>query len=173
MKFDDLKVLEVVRAIRAQYVLDWEGIHGVGHWARVWENGMRLAAETGADGEVVGYFALFHDACRFGEGTDPDHGRRGAALAASWRGRHFEMDETAFGLLYTACAQHTDGLTAGDITVQTCWDADRLDLARVGIWPNPSLLCTPVAKRKEILAWASERARAETNSGAIAEVWCT
>lgn len=32
-----------------------------------------------------------------------------------------------------ALAYHSDGYTEGDITVQVCWDADRLDLGRVGI----------------------------------------
>jgi hypothetical protein len=36
----------------------------------------------------------------------------------------------------------------GDITVQTCWDADRLDLPRVGIQPLPQFLCTEAAKKR-------------------------
>jgi uncharacterized protein len=30
--------------------------------------------------------------------------------------------------------------------VQTCWDADRLDLGRVGIIPRPDRLCTEEAR---------------------------
>ena len=44
-------------------------------------------------------------------------------------------------------------------TIQTCWDADRLDLGRVGITPDPSWLCTEAAKRPEVIAWADGRAR--------------
>ncbi len=40
----------------------------------------------------------------------------------------------------------------------TCWDADRLDLGRVGIMPEPSRLCTAAAKRSDLLKWADGRA---------------
>jgi hypothetical protein len=36
MRFDDPHVIELMRAIKEQYILDWGGIHGVSHWARVW-----------------------------------------------------------------------------------------------------------------------------------------
>ena len=42
----------------------------------------------------------------------------------------------------------------GDATVLTCWDADRLDLGRVGIRPDPKYLCTPAARDPEMLASA-------------------
>ncbi len=35
-------------AVRDRYALDWHGIHGIGHWERVRDNGRRLAGETGA-----------------------------------------------------------------------------------------------------------------------------
>lgn len=44
-----------------------------------------------------------------------------------------------------------------DITVQTCWDADRLDLGRVGIRPDPDRLCTSAAKESDLLEWAYAR----------------
>ena len=53
MQVDDPDILALVRAIRNQYTLNWEGIHGVSHWARVWENGQRLAEATGADRRVA------------------------------------------------------------------------------------------------------------------------
>jgi uncharacterized protein len=40
-----------------------------------------------------------------------------------------------------------------------CWDADRLDLGRVGIQPKPELLCTDTAR--ELLPWAHERATSD------------
>ena len=45
-----------------------------------------------------------------------------------------------------------------DVTIQICWDADRLDLGRVGITPHPSRLCTAAAKRLETITWADGRA---------------
>jgi len=145
----------LLQAIREQYRLRWEGVHGISHWARVWTIGLRLADQTGADLDVVELFAVFHDACRVNDERDPDHGRRGATLATNLRGQVFDLSEAAFTLLITACAGHTDGCTEGDVTIRTCWDADRLDLARVGIRPDPSRLCTPAAKDPRLFAWAT------------------
>jgi uncharacterized protein len=169
MCFDDPLILKLLQAIKAQYALDWQGIHGISHWARVWENGMRLAEETGANKEVVGYFALFHDARRHNEGRDRDHGRRGAELASRWRGELFDLDDEAFELLYFACVHHTDGLIEGDVSVQTCWDADRLDLGRVGIQPAAHRLCTDAAV--ESIEWANERARSFYFCEEMRRVW--
>ena len=124
----------LVHAILEDYALPWHGTHGVGHWARVLENGLRLAEATGAKVEVVQLFAIFHDAAASSEGVDDGHGQRGADLAAELR-HLFKLPDADFELLYEACAAHTDGLTEADVTIQTCWDADRLDLGRVGIVP--------------------------------------
>jgi uncharacterized protein len=59
---------------------------------------------------------------------------------------------------YRACRGHTHERTHPDVTIQTCWDADRLDLGRVGITPHPSRLCTQAAKRSETIKWADGRA---------------
>ena len=52
---------ELIKAIRAGFLLDWQGIHGAPHWGRVLDNGLRLAETTGARVEVVELFAFFHD----------------------------------------------------------------------------------------------------------------
>ena len=62
----------VIAAVRAQYRLDWDGIHGLAHWERVRENGLRLAGITGARTDVVELFAYFHDACRHNNSRDPE-----------------------------------------------------------------------------------------------------
>ena len=148
----------VIAAIRNEYTLPHDGDHGVAHWARVLENGLRLAEATGANVEVVQLFALFHDSKRLNEFDDPHHGRRGAEFAAELRGKVFDLSDHEFDLLYTACAEHTDGCTHSDITIQTCWDSDRLDLRRVGITPDPSRLCTEAARDSEMMKWANGRA---------------
>ena len=71
---------------------------------------------------------------------DPDHGRRAAAYAQEMRGRLFELEEASFELLYKAIAEHADGHVSEDITIGTCFDADRLDLRRVGIEPDPAFI---------------------------------
>jgi uncharacterized protein len=148
----------ILRAVLEDYALPWGGDHGVAHWARVSENGLRLAKETGANVEVVRLFAVLHDSQRVNEGTDPDHGPRAAEWARTLRGRLFDLSEPEFLLLHRACAGHTHEHTHPDVTIQTCWDADRLDLGRVGITPEPRYLCTDVAKRAATIQWADGRA---------------
>ena len=115
------------------------------------KNGLLIAVATGANMSVVELFAFFHDSCRVNEYTDHDHGKRGADLALKLQGRMFEASSDEMSLLVEACAGHSDGFTKADITVQTCWDADRLDLGRVGIEPHPKYLCTEVAREAKFL----------------------
>jgi len=151
------------------YVLAVDGTHGVGHWARVHENGLRLAAATGADAEVVALFARFHDARRVNENWDPDHGRRGGDLARTLRGSLVTLDDARFQLLYAACAQHTDGRISAHPTLGACWDADRLDLGRVGITPDPALLSSDAARA--MIPWADARAVREHRPRALLRAW--
>ncbi len=166
-----IDIRRLLDAIRAQYVLSWDGLHGVAHWARVYENGLLVAEHTHVDHHLILLFAVFHDACRRNDGLDPNHGRRGAALAAAYRGEYYELPEAEFALLQLACARHTDGLVHGDIIVQTCWDADRLDLARAAIMPSPKHLCTPVAKDPKVIHWATERSRREHVPALVEQEW--
>lgn len=149
----------ILQAIVGQYSLPWRGTHGLPHWARVLENGLKIAEDTNADPVVVTLFAVFHDACRVNEGWDHGHGRRGADLAADLRGDVFRLDDNRFDQLYYACAHHTDGLTDGDPTVRSCWDADRLDLGRVRITPDPRRMATRFAARPDVIEWAEGRSR--------------
>jgi uncharacterized protein len=161
----------ILRWILAEYQLPWDGAHGVAHWARVLENGLRLAGETGANVEVVSLFAIFHDSRRVNEGDDPDHGPRAAEFAASLRGLVFDLLGPEFRLLHRACAGHTHERTHPDATIRTCWDADRLDLGRVGILPHPSLLCTEAARRPEMIRWADGRARFGLVPALVKDAW--
>jgi uncharacterized protein len=147
----------LIKEILEAYSLPLFGTHGITHWARVLENGLRIAKVTGANEKVVRLFAVLHDSRRLNESIDPGHGMRGAELAKDLRGSLFELSDQEFDLLFEACALHTDGKTESDITIQTCWDADRLDLGRVWIWPKPEQLCTELAKDPDIIAWANQR----------------
>ena len=146
-------------SIGRAYILEPLGLHGLSHWGRVLENGLRLAKTTGADITVVTLFAIFHDARRRNEGIDPGHGQRGAELASRFfsTGEIEGVTQDQLALLEKACRLHTKGLRDADITIQTCWDADRLDLARAGITPSPDRLCTQPARRNELIEWASAR----------------
>ena len=151
------------------YALSVRGPHGVLHWARVTENGLRLAGPTGADVEVVQLFALFHDSRRVNDGTDGGHGLRGAELARSLRGSLVHLDDARFELLFEACRLHTDGHTVGHPTLLVCWDADRLDLGRACIRPSPERLCTDAAR--ELIPWAHERAARGYEEPIVKESW--
>ena len=148
----------LVRVILEGYPLPWDGTHGVGHWARVLENGLRLAESTRVNPEIVSLFAVFHDARRINEDVDHGHGRRGAELAAELRSTLFQLPDDGFLLLRRACEGHTDGGTDADLAVQVCWDADRLDLGRVGKEVDPARLCTAAARTPDMIHWASGRA---------------
>ena len=152
---------DLLNEILGRYPLEPNGLHGIGHWARVLENGRRLAEKTGAMIEVVELFAIFHDSQRQNDGSDPGHGSRGARLAEEMRGKWFDLTDMAFNHLVDACSLHTNGFVSADITVQTCWDADRLDLGRAGIVPDKTRLCTAAARAPNILRWANDRARSE------------
>jgi uncharacterized protein len=124
-------------------------LDGPSHWHRVASFGAQLCRATpGADLRVVSLFAVLHDAQRYTDGRDPEHGRRAAELALDLQGVLFKVTDERLNLLVEAIAKHADGLVTEDPTIACCWDADRLDLPRCGIQPNPALLSTPAARRR-------------------------
>ena len=139
------------------YQMDHDGFHGYAHWMRVLYNGRLLAKAEGANTKVVELFCLLHDTQRLNENRDPEHGPRAAEFAKTLHGIWFNANDDEMELLVEALAYHSDGYLEGDITVQVCWDADRLDLGRVGIKPSPSRLCTATAKSIDVLEAAYQR----------------
>jgi uncharacterized protein len=105
------------------------------------------------------------------DGLDPEHGSRDAELAKRLRGEHTHLSDQYFELLCFACTHHTDGLTEGNVTVQTCWDSDRLDLARVGTRPTADRLCTAAAKNPATIAWAVKRSIRDRTPELITREW--
>ncbi|MBU1170644.1 MAG: hypothetical protein KKD44_13870 [Proteobacteria bacterium] len=162
---------ELLGTIVSHYAQNENGRHGIVHWARVLENGRRLCSINGARRQVVELFAVFHDSGRVTEKRDPGHGQRGADFALALRGKAFDLDDEDFKLLYDACVRHTDGETMADLTVQTCWDSDRLDLGRVNITPDPAMLCTEAAKEKSMIEWAEARSRENHVPTLIRDEW--
>ena len=157
--------------IAHQYRLDPTHAHGLNHWGRVLENGLKLAETEGGDTTVISLFAIFHDACRYNQSRDFGHGARAAKLAEKLLTDHPSVNSTQLQLLTKACREHTNGKTRADITIQICWDSDRLDLARVGIMPHPRRLCTSTAKDPDILSWANKRALANYSPLYVIEDW--
>jgi uncharacterized protein len=164
-------ILSLLEAIAAQYRLDPQGTHGLNHWGRVLETGVRLAETEGGDLTVIRLFAIFHDACRHNQTRDPGHGARGAALAEQLLGDLSLVSKGQLDLLTLACQNHTDGKTTADLTVQICWDSDRLDLARVPIMPSVKYLCTETAKKDQFMHWANQRAIANYSPHFVRRNW--
>ena len=166
-----MNLTAVINMILDQYELHLDGIHGVAHWARVLENGRKLSKKTDANLTVVSLFALLHDSKRLNDGHDPDHGPRAAEFARQLNGTVFELNQSELNILCRACHGHTDERTHPDVTIQTCWDSDRLDLGRVGIIPHRDRLCTDFAKVPETIEWANQRAFNETIPPFVSDEW--
>jgi uncharacterized protein len=143
---------EIVRTVLERSTGKFSEIHGPAHWRRVGEIGLRLADDTpGADREVIFLFALFHDSMRFNDMRDPEHGKRGADLAHELREK-LPLDEDRLETLLYAIDYHADGYVSDDPTIGACWDGDRLQLFRVGKYPDPRLLSTKAAPG--LIEWA-------------------
>lgn len=119
--------------------------HGENHWRAVAGTAVMLAKMTeGADVEVAFLFGLLHDTRRMNEFDDPRHGQRAAMYAEDILGDRLGMER--MGVLYAAIRWHDNGGTSDDPTVGVCWDADRLQLPRVGITPDPDLFSTAAGR---------------------------
>lgn len=118
---------------------------------------------------VVTAFAYLHDSCRISDAVDIEHGARASKLVDEIRQtflKHFTDDEIA--QLKSACQLHTVAHKTGDLTIDTCFDADRLDLFRCGIMPEASRMATERgaafaddyrAFRKKQMLWCFRRAK--------------
>lgn len=115
--------------------------HGPGHWARVRSNALAVARSMGIDPLIPTLFALIHDSQRADDYQDIDHGERAAHWARSHPSLSF-LTKQQRDTLAQACSGHSQGSTEAPDIVKACWDADRLDLGRVGITPDPALMCT-------------------------------
>lgn len=157
---DKLVSRELMRTLRDQFRLDWNGIHGGPHWARVRYHGVVLAKAMKLQPNVPALFAVIHDSQRLCDDCDPDHGLRAADYADRLRfSGLIDLDAISMRLLKHALELHSDGHREAPELVQICWDADRLDLGRVGIRPDPDLLCTDHARSPAVIerAWRWSR----------------
>ena len=131
------------------------GVHGLDHWDRVYANGQMLITRK-VNPLVIGLFAYLHDYCREDDGDDLQHGPRAAEFIDTVRDTLLrDVSDDDIHLLKEACRLHTVVDRTGNPTIDACFDADRLDLGRVGIIPDPARMATK--KGKEIansaLSW--------------------
>ena len=130
------------------FALGEHSVHGPDHWRRVETVGLKLCKETSADETVVRLFAILHDSCRLDDGADPVHGPRAADILGEIAGELFTLEPDRFELLEYAIRHHTGGQISDVPTIGTCWDADRLDIGRVGIIPHERFMSTAAGKRR-------------------------
>lgn len=122
-------------------------LHGIKHWDRVYENGRKLLTPE-VNELVVALFAYLHDSCRMNDGEDCIHGPHAAQFIDSIRQSNLsEVTDEEIELLKEACRLHTTAHRTGNPTIDACFDADRLDLWRVGITPDPDRLATEKGKK--------------------------
>ena len=141
-----------------QYQLSHNGAHGIEHWFRVLMNGRLIAAQTDADIEVIEHFALLHDVKRRDESRDIHHGGRAAEFTKTLIGDWIHLDHSQT-LKQCTIRFHSMGRLSRDVTIQTCWDADRLDLGRIDEKPDPSFLGTRIARDPDFLRSALHRSK--------------
>jgi len=154
-----IKEQALLSELKKRFRCDWLGYHGINHWSRVQKNGLGLAEKEGARKDVVTLFSLFHDSARENEGGyDTGHGSRALPLMDELRGVLFDIDDEGYAEVREAIMGHSEGrCTHPSIHVKVCWDADRLDLYRVGYEPDPRYLCTKSARKQAMIDEAVKR----------------
>ena len=127
-------------------ILGEYSVHGVSHWDRVARNAEVLITSD-VDELVVKAFAYIHDVERVNESDDLQHGPRAALLVEEIRSSVLSfLNDQEIEQLKEACRLHTLRHRTEDPTVNACFDADRLDLGRVGITPNPDKMATTAGR---------------------------
>lgn len=155
-----MKPEKLLPDVIAQFALDPDGLHGMPHWARVLENARRLALDTDVNPDVLELFAILHDARRISDGEDRDHGLRSAELAIYCRDRGYLLEDEDFSRLHLAIIGHNKRCSdPGDETIRICWDAEQLDLGRLGITPRAHCMYTAGGRDPSMIAWADNRSR--------------
>lgn len=134
--------------------------HGPHHWFRVIEIGLRLAeADPEIDPDVIIAFGLLHDSGRTHDHHCMMHGKVAGAYVIPALINLIPLSSEQMMLAVIACTNHTSAMPGDfplyDNTLLACFDADRLDLWRVGILPDNKYLFTEAAKQPEIQAWAN------------------
>jgi uncharacterized protein len=163
----------LVETVYARSTHHHSQIHGPQHWQAVGRVGLDLIrAGEPANPAVVFAFALLHDSQRLNDDYDPQHGPRAAATIPGLIGTHLHLTDIETRLLTQACATHTEAQSAADPTVAVCLDADRLNLWRVGIWPDPRYLSTTSARDQQRIDDSCDRCFESTDWRDLYDAYC-
>lgn len=141
-------------------------LHGVAHWTRVHRYGLLLAETlelSESEKIAVALFGWTHDLARTDDGGGNQHSIDGAEYVAHVTNTLFsDFPKDTLTIVQNAIRYHSDGMNAEEAlyslslandsswsrsailnTIGCCWDADRLDLLRLGIVPRESKMSTP------------------------------
>lgn len=147
----DLETYEVAwEWARATTTVTAESIHGPPHWRRVVRLALELARREGGDLLVAALFGACHDVARVHDGRDFEHGPRAAKEIHRTIAPRLDLSDDQLSCLLEAILRHTDGDISGDPTLGACWDADRLDLVRIGFDVDGALLSTAAAALPDV-----------------------
>jgi len=142
---------ELLNIIKKDFKLDLYGDHGIYHWQRVFLNTQKLAKYYNVTSEIFELFSILHDSKRENEYQDINHGKRASEFVKELIERKYiKLDTIDEQRLIYACVNHTKpdmtNLLYNDIIVQICFDADKMDIERVGIIPDKKYFLTQYAK---------------------------
>lgn len=152
-------IFSILNIVKPDFKLDIRrSEHGIAHWVRVWRNAKEICEHENIDPLVPCLFSFLHDSQRWEEGSDIRHGERGAMFAFELYSKHqLDIKASDIALLCKAIDLHSFGECEAEPVVQACWDADRLDLGRVHVTPDPKYLCTRHAKKPGTISAALKR----------------
>ena len=125
------------------------------HSTRVEAFGLLLMqAYTFVDADVVKWFAYLHDFTKMKMSVG--HGESAADYIKTIRHTILsDLSDSQIVTLQMACALHMTTRETEDMTINVCFDADRLDIQRHGIATDPQKMATDLGKRLAKYGYAS------------------
>jgi len=139
------KVLEVEAICIAFCHSSETETHGLPHLRNVSYTAGRIASAVNEDIEAAVVAGFLHDCARQDDNGGREHAYESALMARGIIQEHYPHLEVE--RLYACIALHADGKVTEDMLIGSVWDADRLDLARIGIEVREEFLSTLIAKR--------------------------
>lgn len=137
--------------------------HGITHWQHVEAFGLLMQSRCpAADKEVIRWFAYLHDSMRGNDEFNMEHGPAAAKFIGKIRKTYLkELSDEQIRLLKLACKYHTSRRKTDDLTINICFDADRLDLPRVGITPEVRRMASEVGRELALIPYQELLEQAE------------
>jgi len=161
---------EVIKSIFNGYNLDLiNGKSALFHWCRVMENALVISEYNKANKKVIIAFSFFHKSKRENEEFDQNESKN-SALFLEYFEEDINLTEEEFILAHKACLEYDLGLIPEDKTIATCWDGEKLDSMRIGLYPDSKKMITDCAKNTGIITWAMKRSLSQNISPWINEL---